>query len=38
VDSLDEVGPNSELQVWSKRRGDRVVAEVLVYRVVDVPF
>jgi hypothetical protein len=29
VDSLDEVGPNSELQVWGERRGDRVV---------DVPF
>ena len=38
VDSLDEVGPNTELQVWGERRGDRVVAEVLVYRVVDVPF
>ena len=38
ADSLDEVGPNTELQVWGERRGDRVVAQVLVYRVVDVPF
>ena len=38
ADSLDEVGPNTELQVWGQRRGDRVVAEVLVYRVVAVPF
>jgi hypothetical protein len=38
IDSLDEVGPNTELQVWGERRGDRVVAAVLVYRVVDLPF
>jgi hypothetical protein len=38
VDSLDEIGPNTELQVWGERRGDRLVAEVLVYRVVDIPF
>jgi hypothetical protein len=38
ADSLDKVGPNTELQVWGERRGDRVVAEVLVYRVVDLPF
>ena len=30
--SLEEVGPNIELQVWGERRGDRVIAEVLVYR------
>ena len=38
ADSLDELGLNTELQVWGKRRGDRVVAEVLVYRIVSVPF
>jgi hypothetical protein len=38
ADSLDEVGPNTELQVWGERRGDRVVAEVLVYKVVSLPF
>ncbi len=35
VDSLDEIGKNTELQVWDRRSGDRVVAEVLVYRSVD---
>jgi hypothetical protein len=35
ADSLEEVGENSELQVWGERRGDRVVAEVLVYRLVE---
>ena len=35
VDSLDEVGENTELQVWGTKRGDRIVAEVLVYRIVD---
>ena len=34
ADSLEEVGENTELQVWGERRGDRVVAEVLVYRIV----
>lgn len=34
--SLEEVGPNMELQVWGERQGDRVVAEVLVYRRPDV--
>jgi hypothetical protein len=32
VDSLEAVGANTELQVWGERRGDRVVAQVLVYR------
>jgi hypothetical protein len=31
VDSLDEVGDNAEIEVWGERRGDRVVAQVLVY-------
>jgi hypothetical protein len=35
ADSLEEMGENSELQVWGERRGDRVVAEVLVFRVVE---
>lgn len=34
--SLEEVGPNMELQVWGERQGDRVIAEVLVYRAPDV--
>lgn len=35
VDSSEEVGENTELQVWGQRRGDRVVAEVLVYRELE---
>jgi hypothetical protein len=35
VDSLDEVGDNAEVEVWGERRGDRVVAEVLVYHNVE---
>jgi endonuclease YncB( thermonuclease family) len=35
VDSLEESGQNTELQVWGTKRGDRVVAEVIVYRIVD---
>jgi hypothetical protein len=35
VDSLDEIGQNAELQVWGTKRGDRVVAEVVVYRIVE---
>jgi hypothetical protein len=35
VDSLDELGDNAEIEVWGERRGDRVVAEVLVYRNVE---
>ena len=40
VDSLDELGKNTELQVWGRKTGDRVVAQVLVYRIVtvDLPF
>jgi hypothetical protein len=34
VDSLEELGKNTELQVWGELRGGRVVAEVLVYRIV----
>ena len=39
VGSLDELGPNTELQVWGRRSGDRVIAEILVYRIVtlDIP-
>ena len=32
VDSLEEVGENTELEVWGERRGDRVVAEIFVFR------
>ena len=35
ADSLDELGGNTEVQVWGKRRGDRVIADVLVYRIVE---
>jgi len=35
ADSLEDIGENTELQVWGERRGDRVVAEVLVYRIVE---
>jgi hypothetical protein len=38
VDSLAELGENSkntEVQVWGERRGDRVVAQVFVYRLLD---
>lgn len=38
ADSLDELGPNFELQVWGERRGDRVIAEVVVYREEKVSF
>ena len=40
VDSLDELGQNTEVQVWGRKSGDRVVAEVLVYKIVtvDLPF
>ncbi len=34
VHTLDELGTNTELQVWGERRGDRVIADVLVYRIV----
>ncbi|MCB9079997.1 MAG: hypothetical protein H6631_20525 [Anaerolineaceae bacterium] len=38
VDSLNELGPNTknaELQVWGNRSGDRVVAQVVVYRMFE---
>ena len=40
VDSLDELGKNTELQVWGRKSGDRVVADILVYKIVsvDLPF
>ena len=40
VDSLDELGKNTELQVWGRQSGDRVVADILVYKIVsvDLPF
>jgi hypothetical protein len=33
--SLEEIGKNTELQVWGRKSGDRVIAEVIVYRIVD---
>ena len=38
VDSLDELGKNTEVMAWGSQRGDRVVAEILVYRVVAPAF
>ena len=35
IDSLEEIGQNAEMEVWGERRGDRIVAEVVVYRIVD---
>jgi hypothetical protein len=35
VDSLDEMGKNAELEVWGERSGDRIVAQVVVYRELD---
>jgi hypothetical protein len=32
VDSLEEIGENTEFQVWGEQRGDRIVAQVVVYR------
>ena len=34
VDSMDEIGGNSEVQVWGSSDSNVVVAEVLVYRIV----
>ena len=35
LDALpEELGDNVELQVWGEKRGDRIIAEVFVYRVV----
>ena len=35
AESIEEIGKNTELQVWGRRRGDRVIAEVIVYRIMD---
>jgi hypothetical protein len=35
VDSLDEIGDNTEIQAWGERRGDRVIADVLVYKPLN---
>jgi hypothetical protein len=35
VDSLEEIPKNTEFQTWGQKRGDRLVADILVYRVVD---
>lgn len=35
IDTLDDLKGNAELQVWGTRRADRVVADILVYSVVD---
>ena len=35
VDSLEEMKGNAELQVWGSKRGDRVVADVIVFRIVN---
>lgn len=29
--SLDDIGPSSTMEVWGKKTGDRVIADVLVY-------
>jgi hypothetical protein len=38
VDSLDELGKNTEIIAWGDRKGDRVVADILVYRIVNPAF
>lgn len=38
VDSIEEIGENTEIQAWGRQRGDRVTAEVLVFRQVSVDF
>jgi hypothetical protein len=35
IDTLDELGGNAELQVWGTRRADRVVADIIVYGLVE---
>ena len=35
VDTLDGLGGNAELQVWGTRRADRVVADIIVYGIVE---
>jgi hypothetical protein len=34
--SLEDVGENMEIQVWGARQGDRIIGDVLVYRMPDV--
>lgn len=34
--SLEEIGENMEIQAWGRLQGDRIIAEVLVYRAPDV--
>ena len=31
VDSIEEIGENNEIEVWGEKRGDRIVATVLVF-------
>ncbi len=31
VGSLEDIGTNSELEVWGEKRGDRIVAEIVVF-------
>jgi hypothetical protein len=38
VDNLEELGKNTEVLVWGERRGDRVIADILVYRIVNPGF
>ena len=38
VDSLEELGKNTEVIAWGEQRGDRVVADILVYRIVNPSF
>ncbi len=38
VDNLEELGKNTEVLVWGERRGDRVVADIVVYRIVNPGF
>ena len=38
VDSLEELGKNTEVIAWGEQRGDRVVADILVYRTVNPSF
>ena len=38
VDSIEAIGENTEIMAWGRQRGDRVTAEVLVFRKVSVDF
>jgi hypothetical protein len=35
VDSSADIRKNTELQVWGEKRGDRIVAQVIVYRILE---